>query len=948
MAAFMRKKIPTFSPTTISGCQVWFDAADGSTVVAPNGPVLSWTSKGAAAMTATPSGTAPTYSKYNGFPGVAFNGTSTKMLTSTTASFGTTGSTWIAVSVNFSPVSSTLPPDASVVMATQGGTGPERAIRYDSTPLSTLYSIHTGVTRQDTGNNTNGIRGFIETAAAFNSYTNGTNTYTNNTAVTFQTSSNQGLVMGQWNIGWLNGFIFELLIYNRDLTVPEYQQVEAYLAQKWGYKDALPPGHPGTVGIIVPTLSKSIARPTLYYRNYQLTQIPGCLLWLDAADPAATGSVGTAITSWKDKSGNNNHFTLTSGTATVIQDGPYAVVGVPTGTLLTSTNTIATTANTTVFAVFKSTNTAYMMFLAFSGLLSGDLSIRCSSYVVPPGGTTTANDLFNGVTMYVDGNTSSSATMSGYHIVSGTMSTSGTTAVTISSTAFTSTRMFIGNAAEIVMYSGPLSTAQRQNVESYLADKWGLVPALPAGHSHTATPAGLPTSVPSAFHLIFALSKFMSQVFTLSTYSLANIANAVTSLSATPAYVWVASVPSGAKGKNGILAICFNMYSATQFIANQTFDYGVYVDGVSQFLGDSGTMRYIQTALGNYAIARNGISLGTNGIMGGTPLFFPLVLGPSASQIQIGIANSTLPMSPIVSVAPDNTNPTAYITPGQTTYTVPTTSSGSAVTGVFIYAWGCGGAPAGAAFPNGTSPGGAGGYASGYYSCSPGTQLTVICGGLATGAVATGNGGAGFQGAASGGGGFSGIFSSTNIVQSNTILIAGGGGGGSVNGYAQCGGGGGGISGTSWYNPSSGNYGEGGDGLGGLSNAVQGVNTGQAALQGGHTYGGGGGGWYGGGVGAFGSEHPGGGGSGYVGGYGVGIGVSASGVMSNGMTGTTAPIAVGAGSNIQAGGAAVMTAKGYSPNTYGHGGGGTGLVVLVPALGANPTQIGVSATLFSA
>ena len=57
----------------------------------------------------------------------------------------------------------------------------------------------------------------------------------------------------------------------------------------------------------------------------------------------------------------------------------------------------------------------------------------------------------------------------------------------------------------------------------------------------------------------------MSQVFTLSTYSLANIANAVTSLSATPAYVWTVAVPSGAKGKNAILAVVFNLYSLTQF-----------------------------------------------------------------------------------------------------------------------------------------------------------------------------------------------------------------------------------------------------------------------------------------------------------------------------------------------------------------------------------------------
>ena len=951
MAAFMRKKIPTFSPTTISGCQVWFDAADGSTVVAPNGPVLSWTSKGGVAMTATPSGTAPTYSKYNGFPGIAFNGTSSKMLTSTISSFGTTGTTWIAVSVNFSPVSSTLPPDASVVMATQGGTGPERAIRYNSSIAATSYSIHNGTLRQDTGNNTNGIRGFIETASAFNAYTNGTNTVTNNTAVTFQASSNQGLVLGQWNIGWLNGFIFELLIYNRNLTVPEYQQVEAYLAQKWGYKELLPVGHPGTVGVIVPTLSKSFARPTLYYKNYQLTQIPGCLLWLDAADPSATGPVGTAITSWKDKSGNNNHFTLTSGTATVVQDGPYSVVSIPTGTLLTSTNTIATTSNTTVFAVFKSTNTAFMMFLAFSGLLTGDLSIRTSAYVVPPSGSTNSNDLFNGVTMYVDGNTSSSATMSGYHIVSGTMSTSGTTAVTISSTAFTSTRMFIGNAAEIVMYSGPLTTAQRQTVESYLANKWGLVSKLPAGHADTATPAGLPAAVPAVLRLIFALSKFMSQVFTLSSYSLANIANAVTSLSATPAYVWTVAVPSGAKGKNAILAVVFNLYSSTQFTANQAFDFGVYVDGVSQFMGDSPTMRYVQTAAGNYAIAYGGISLGTNGIMGGNPLFFPLVLSPSASQIQIGITNSSSYMSPIVSASPGystsvltssgtlNTNnyipQNTFTSSGAAfTYTVPTTCSAGTVTGVYMYLWGTGGKN------SGVYPGGGGGYTSGYFQCVGGTVLSCIIGSVGGGTIATGGGGNGYMPT---GGGFTGVFNNGNgtINTATCIAVAGGGGGLFYRGdfLKGSGGAGGGSNGSYGYNlltntettsvtpgtQTAGGYLNGAQFLGGRDPATGGQGEG-------------GGGWFGGGGALHDSSNGGAGGSGYTG------GLTSAGFTTNGMTATTTMTA----SNVLAGGSNVMTSFGLSSNVYGTGAGATGLLIIVPAIGTNPVQTGVSATLFSA
>ena len=941
MAAFMRKKIPTFSPTNISGCQVWFDAADPSTIVAPTGPVLSWTSKGGSAMTATPSGTAPTYTKYNGFPGIAFNGTSTKMLTSTISSFGTTGTTWIAVSVNFSPVSTTLPPDASVVMATQGGTGPERGIRYSSSIEATSYSINTGTLRQDTGNNTNGIRGFIDTAAAFKAYTNGTNTASVTNPVTFQASSNQGLVMGQWNIGWLNGFIFELLIYNRDLTITEYQQVEAYLAQKWGYRGALPPGHPGTVGILVPTVSKSIVRPTLYFRNYQLTQVPGCLLWLDAADPAATGSVGTAITTWRDKSGNNNHFTLTSGTATVIQDGPYAVVSIPTGTLLTSTNTIATTANTTVFAVFKATSTNYMMFLAFSALLTGDLSIRCSSYVVPPSGSTNSNDLFNGVTMYVDGNTVTSANMSTYHIISGTMSTSGTTAVTISSTAWSSARMFIGNAAEIVMYSGPLTTAQRQAVESYLANKWGLVTGLPAGHADKTTPAGLPAAVPAVLRLISALSKFMSTVYNLSSYSLANIANAVTSLSATPSYIWTVAVPPNAKGKNAILAIVFNLYSLTQFTANQYFDYAVYVDGVSQFMGDSVTMRYVQTATGNYAIAYGGISLGTNGIMGGNPLFFPLVLGPSASQIQIGLTNSSAYMNPVNSsspgygsavlttsgsggtLIPQNT----FTTPGTYTYTVPSVCSAGTVTGVYIFLWGSGGTP------KASNPGGPGGFTSGFYSCAGGSSITYVVGSVNS-SITYGGGGS------PGGGGFSGVFSGLSVSAGSCIAIAGGGGASwnGEGGYAN-GGAGGGLTGSRPYNTTNNVFSgaTGGTQSAGGTSGLAGTGSqffGGAGSQGGQ---GGGGGWYGGGGDNqyYGGTGAGGGGSGYIG------GISSAGVTTQG---STATVTTAATSTITP----PNTSSPYYQSGYGTGAGGTGLVVIVPAIGTNAVQTGVSATLFSA
>jgi hypothetical protein len=714
-----------------------------------------------------------------------------------------------------------------------------------------------------------------------------------------------------------------------------------------------------------------------YYTAFNPRSIGTCSLWLDGNDPNGTGarpSNGTTLTTWVDKSGSGYSTTSGNGVFYSQYQNGNGVVYISASTSMGLPN--ITTVPVTIFLVGKLVTNAANSFLLALGFNNGSATyLRAnypnSFYGVDSGyqsvGATVSGGRFNIATTNQDSN---------YHIWSYTQTTNsffyfdGTEIGSVTTPANSTTTTFTNNTlggwnnspnsvasviCEVIFYNSILSTPDRQQIESYLAQKWGLTTTLPSNHLNATRPAGIPAASfinRKGFNLIAALlSGFMSTVYNLSTYSLAAIANSVPSGTPTgPTYIWTVAVPSGAKGKNAILMLFFNLYSLTNFLANQYFDYGIYVDGVAQGFGDTGTSRYIQTALGNYALNNGGITYGTNAMTPYQPLIIPLVLAAGATTIQLGIKNSSAALSYIASVAPDTTNPTAYTSPGQTTYTVPTTSSGVAVTGVYIYAWGSGGGPGGATFPNGTSPAGAGGFAYGFFSCATGTALTVITGGITTGAynVSYGSGGGGFQGQAAGGGGYSGVFSSTNIVQSNTILIAGGGGGGSVNGYAQCGGGGGGTSGTSWYNPANTTFGGGNDGLGGLSNAIQGSNTGQAALQGGHTYGGGGGGWYGGGVGAFGSEHPGGGGSGYIGGYGSGIGVTSGGVMSNGSTGTTAPISAGTGSNIQAGGSTIMTARGYSPTTYAHGGGGNGLVVIIPAIGTNPVNVGVSAQLYSA
>jgi hypothetical protein len=458
--------------------------------------------------------------------------------------------------------------------------------------------------------------------------------------------------------------------------------------------------------------------------------------------------------------------------------------------------------------------------------------------------------------------------------------------------------------------------------------------------------SGFRTAQPQIF---FALAKLMSQVYTLSTYSLANIANAVTSLSATPAYIWTISVPSGAKGKNGILAVYFNLFG--NFLSSQSFDYAVYVDGVSQFQGDLGTMRYVQTSAGQYAISNGGISLGLNGILCGQPLFIPLTLSASASQIQIGIKNSSAAMTPVAAYSPVNASATTLTTTGTTTYTVPSTAGGQAVTGVYLYAWGAGG------MVNFVSNAGGGGFTSGFYSCSPGTVFSCVVGAI-NGSQAPASGGSGGGWNDELGGGFSGVFLSNvgGLSQSTALIIAGGGacasrlgsgGAGGAGAYTTNATGVGYSGGVSWIYSSNaygnpgvtvagpGTLAAGGTSIAGDRGAYNASYNGGALYGGGPSNGiGGGGGYFGGaGIPDTGTSTPGGGG-----GSSYAVNTVVSPYFEPGTTATSS----GATTTFPGG-----VTNSYYSSPYGRGN-STGLVVVVPAIGVVPTQVGVSATLFTA
>jgi hypothetical protein len=452
----------------------------------------------------------------------------------------------------------------------------------------------------------------------------------------------------------------------------------------------------------------------------------------------------------------------------------------------------------------------------------------------------------------------------------------------------------------------------------------------------------------------------------------------VTQLNATPTVIWSNVLPSTVKGHAGVLSVFFSLYSSGSFASNFSFDYGLSIDGAPLSYGESSNVHYVQTTTSTYAISSNGYTLGTNGFHGLLPLSIPLYVGPSASLLQITMANASAGLSPVTSVAPAYTSnnlttsgssgtpatyypQTAFTTAGSNTYTVPSqvgvNGVATTVSGVFIYLWGAGGYCQGGSNYGGS---GAGGFVSCYYGgATAGTVLKYVVGiADSTENPATGGSGGGYG---SGGGGFSGVFLSnaSGLVQSNVIALAGGGGGATaVNNAASGHGGGGGTlltisTGTGYAGGDMYTYSNGSNGGvtgGSLTAGGAGYGNAAGALVGGgtvnSTQAGGAGGYFGGGAGNTGGTLDSGGGSSFASNAVASVTFAAAAttttyaraiaVISPG--GSTSPYYNNpSGSNIACGGWTT-----YSPSTNFQG-----LVVIVPAVGQAATYVGVTAKMLA-
>ena len=249
--------------------------------------------------------------------------------------------------------------------------------------------------------------------------------------------------------------------------------------------------------------------------------ISNLALWFDAADTSTV--TGTSVTQWLDKSGNNRHATnsgsgVTSGSTAL--NGRNTLMFASGSTLVTPSFT-ANAITRTVFVVTRFTSNTYPTDANFyiqayvsHGTSANTMAVtlvreNSGSYRWRPSITLNGVDqllqgssVFNGAAGPT--NTSYIFTFQRTTSTSAFITTNGiskTTSTSTLSTSFVTTdTVTVGGSlsnsqiAEILYYDAALTTGQVEQIEGYLAWKWGLQGSI-TGHPYASAPPTFSTSV---------------------------------------------------------------------------------------------------------------------------------------------------------------------------------------------------------------------------------------------------------------------------------------------------------------------------------------------------------------------------------------------------------------------------------------------------------------------
>jgi len=290
---------PFFTPTQISGLNLWLDATDPNATGIPpqiTSTITSWKDKSTNRL----SGTAvnlPMFQKsiLNGLPVIRFNGTNQYINFGNVLNLGTNALSVFMVtkfainagnqvgmigkaSYRGNPGRWAMVYDT--VAAGPNGVGIDFFIDDTNQALTGFvsnpnlqYNIFCGINTRTTSN-TLYSNGSFASRQTFSATANNLS----NTDPLYVASYPDGTGSGPQAGLYMNGDIAEILVYFANLSDAQRQQVEGYLAWKWGLQGNLPTTHPYKRSIIPPLLNPPITTPSLLsaYGNLSKFQIVLC------------------------------------------------------------------------------------------------------------------------------------------------------------------------------------------------------------------------------------------------------------------------------------------------------------------------------------------------------------------------------------------------------------------------------------------------------------------------------------------------------------------------------------------------------------------------------------------------------------------------------------------------------------------------------------------------
>jgi hypothetical protein len=522
-----------FDPRTLTNCTLWLDAADASTITGTTN-VTQWNDKSGTGNNAT-SSTGPSTNTYNGYRVLTFNGTTNFMSSAHTVPRAS--HTLIAVHrpalINGNNQGNTslfrYQNGNYIVFPYMNATTPRGYItNADGTGVGSIDFQNSTLVENSVITSLNIITAVIQTGSQ-QIFKNGTLQSSDTEALSSGTS--ESLTIGRWNGNggseYYQGDVAEMIVFTSPLTTSQRQQVEGYLAWKWGLQANLPTGHP-------------FKSDPIFQRIPTPLDFGPMLFWWDAAEYSsftpANPTTGTSITGWKDKI---NGVTLSNVNSSPTWSSNGVVFTNSSATISASTQNLAysntsspytTTQNFTIVVahapnLFTNYRQAFFMIapLAFNvnpsffgGVANGAsegnsigafngagtwLQLQQAAYVL-----TTANAPRIDTILSAPSNTAwTNGTENTYSIenIGRGTTVAGTATITAMCMSATSTiqgnRAYDGTIYEVLVYSSNLSSNAIRQVEGYLGWKWkayrNLVNTHPFYNIPTSSPLFTPTAI---------------------------------------------------------------------------------------------------------------------------------------------------------------------------------------------------------------------------------------------------------------------------------------------------------------------------------------------------------------------------------------------------------------------------------------------------------------------